>query len=106
MPGGQLDERWRATFASDGPAVDIERAELEVGRTLVVDLPAPRQHNWADRPAEPLEERLAAAEAEAEAAREEIGQLREDLSTAAEETEQALTAAREAEAALRERRPA
>jgi hypothetical protein len=102
MPGGQLDERWRATFAWDGPAIDIERAELEVGRTLVVDLPAPRRRSSADRPAEPLEERLAAAEAEAEAAREELARLREDLNTAAEETEQALTAAREVEASLRE----
>jgi hypothetical protein len=102
MPGGQLDERWRATFAWDGPAIDIERAELEVGRSLVVDLPRPRRRSSADRPAEPLEERLAAAEAEADAAREELARLREDLSTAAEETEQALTAAREAEAALRE----
>jgi hypothetical protein len=102
MPGGQLDERWRATFAWDGPAIDIESAELEVGRSLVVDLPRPRRRSSADRPSEPLEERLAIAEAEAEAAREELSQLREDLSTAAEETEQALTAAREAEAALRE----
>jgi len=102
MPGGQLDERWRATFAWDGPAIEIESAELEVGRSLVVDLPRPRRRSSADRPSEPLEERLAAAETEAEAAREELAQLREDLSTAAEETEQALTAAREAEAALRE----
>jgi hypothetical protein len=102
MPGGQLDERWRATFAWDGPAIDIERAELEVGRSLVVDLPRPRRRSSADRPSEPLEERLAAAEADADAAREELARLREDLSTAAEETEQALTAAREAEAALRQ----
>src|SRR4051812_26867728 len=48
MPGAQLDERWRAMFAWDGPAVDIERAELEVGRTLVVELPAPRRRSSAD----------------------------------------------------------
>ena len=48
LPGGQLpakgsDEPWRATFAwSHGPA-DIEFAELEVGRNVVVDLPAPRR---------------------------------------------------------------
>ena len=48
LPGGQLsakggDEPWRATFAwSHGPA-DIESAELEVGRNVVVDLPAPRR---------------------------------------------------------------
>src|SRR4051812_40963289 len=83
MPGGQLDERWRATFAWDGEPVEIERAELEVGRTLVVDLPAPRRRSSAARPAEPLEERLAAAEKEAEAARAELAQLRTDLSTAA-----------------------
>lgn len=102
MPGGQLDERWRATFAWDGPSVDIERAELEVGRLLVVDLPAPRRRKSADRPAEPLEERLAAAEAEAEAAREELAQLRTDLNTAAEETEQALSAERAVEDSLRQ----
>src|SRR3954469_2953491 len=102
MPGGQLDERWRATFAWDGPPVEVEGAELEVGRTLVVDLPAPRRRSSADRPAEPLEERLAAAEAEADAAREELAQLREDLNTAAEETEQALAVAGEEAAALRD----
>jgi hypothetical protein len=102
MPGGQLDERWRATFAWDGRPVEIDRAELEVGRTVVVDLPAPRRRKSADRPAEPLEERLAAAEAEAEAARDELALLRADLSTAADETEQALSAEREVEDALRQ----
>jgi hypothetical protein len=102
MPGGQLDERWRATFAWDGPPVDIERAELEVGRALVVDLPAPRRRKSADRPAEPLEERLATAEAEADAARAELALLRADLNTAAEETEQALSAEREVEEGLRQ----
>jgi hypothetical protein len=102
MPGGQLDERWRATFAWDGEPVDIERAELEVGRALVVELPRPRRRKSADRPAEPLEERLAAAQAEAEAAREELAQLRADLNSAAEETEQALSAEREVEDALRQ----
>ena len=47
LPGGQLPgkggEAWRASFAwPHGPA-DVESAELEVGRSLVVDLPAPRR---------------------------------------------------------------
>src|SRR5215218_1638111 len=47
LPGGQLPgtggEPWRATFAwPHGPA-DVESAELEIGRRLVVDLPAPRR---------------------------------------------------------------
>jgi hypothetical protein len=109
MPGGQLDERWRATFAWDGGPVEIERAELEVGRSLVVDLPRPRRRKSADRPAEPLEEQLAAAQDDAATARaelkivqEELGQLREDISAAAEETEKALAAEREVSAGLRE----
>ena len=46
LPGGQLPangERWRAGFAWPDDPVDIEGAELEIGRRLVVDLPAPRR---------------------------------------------------------------
>ena len=47
LPGGQLPgkggEAWRASFSwPHGPA-DVESAELEVGRSVVVDLPAPRR---------------------------------------------------------------
>ncbi len=44
-PGGQLraGEEWRASFAwPHGPA-DVESAELEIGRSLLVELPAPRR---------------------------------------------------------------
>jgi hypothetical protein len=44
LPGGQLgvrgDEPWRAIFAWDG-SEEIESAELEVGRSLLVELRAP-----------------------------------------------------------------
>jgi len=48
LPGGQLpakgsDEPWRATFAWSHGLADIESAELEVGRNVIVELPAPRR---------------------------------------------------------------
>src|SRR5690242_17409797 len=47
LPGGQLragiDEPWRAAFAWDGGEEDLSGAELEIGRNLVVELPAPRR---------------------------------------------------------------
>src|SRR3954469_19909979 len=45
LPGGQLasTHAWRAAFAWDGDVTDIEGAELELGRRLVVELPAPRR---------------------------------------------------------------
>ncbi len=52
LPGGQLagpEESWRATFAWDGAPEDISGAELEVGRSLVVDLPAPRRRSSRHR---------------------------------------------------------
>ena len=48
LPGGQMpakgsDEPWRATFAWSHGVADIESAELEVGRNVIVELPAPRR---------------------------------------------------------------
>jgi hypothetical protein len=45
LPGGQLSSThaWRAAFAWDGDVASIDRAELELGRRLVVELPAPRR---------------------------------------------------------------
>ena len=48
LPGGQMpakgsDEPWRATFAWSHGVTDIESAELEVGRNVIVELPAPRR---------------------------------------------------------------
>src|SRR5690242_578803 len=59
LPGGQLragsDEPWRATFAWDADGEDVRGAELEIGRSLIVELPAPRRR--APRPATPPVER-------------------------------------------------
>jgi hypothetical protein len=72
LPGGQMpakgsDEPWRATFAwSHGPA-DIEFAELEVGRNVVVDLPAPRRRKRRSGGASPSRD---------EALRTELAELR------------------------------
>ncbi len=47
LPGGQLpgagDEAWRASFAWPHGPLDVEAAELELGRSVVVELPAPRR---------------------------------------------------------------
>src|SRR3954468_9901315 len=47
LGGGQLPgkggEAWRASFAWPHGPVDVEAAELEIGRSVVVELPAPRR---------------------------------------------------------------
>jgi hypothetical protein len=44
LPGGQLGSaQWRASFAWSGDVASVERAELELGRRLVVELPPPRR---------------------------------------------------------------
>src|SRR3954454_5912221 len=45
LPGGHLrgSGDWRALFSYDGDPTAVTSAELEVGRRLVVDLPAPRK---------------------------------------------------------------
>ncbi len=46
-------EPWTAAFKWDGGKLDAERAELEVGRELVVDLPLPGGAAPKPRPAKP-----------------------------------------------------
>jgi predicted nucleic acid-binding Zn-ribbon protein len=111
QPGGQLraGEAWTATFAWTGDAVTIERAELEIGRSLVVDLPAPRRRRARQREEAPraalatgsgdavdarltaAEERLEAERAESdrriERAREEAAAARNQLARLREEYE-------------------
>jgi hypothetical protein len=102
MPGGQLPgaggEAWRAAFAwPDGPA-DVESAELEIGRSVIVELPAPRRRKRASRSAG--DEGLRAELAEL---REQIAELRRsrDVSPAAQavaESAEAVAESAEAEA--------
>ena len=75
LPGGQLPgkggEAWRASFAwPHGPA-DVESAELEIGRSVVVDLPAPRR-----RKRRAARERSRTRE---EGLRSELAELREQI---------------------------
>lgn len=88
LPGGQMaapDEPWRAVFAYDGDPADVTGAELEIGRTLVVDLPPPRRrrrrHATGETPTVAAARDLAAARAEADAATAEADALREQLAS-------------------------
>jgi hypothetical protein len=73
LPGGQLgvrgDEPWRATFAWDR-SEDVDSAELEVGRSLLVALPAPQ---FRPPPPPPTDADL---RAELEALRAELAEMR------------------------------
>src|SRR5215213_6397811 len=74
LPGGQLPgkggEAWRASFAwPHGPA-DVESAELEIGRNVVVDLPAPRRKKRSGRSGTPARD---------EGLRAELAELREQI---------------------------
>jgi hypothetical protein len=107
LPGGQLSSThpWRAAFAWEGDVSGVERAELELGRRLVVELPPPRRRrrrsgSAARTPDTPrpqptvqeptvngidvaaLTDRISALAAEVEAARAEAADLRERLETA------------------------
>ena len=67
LPGGHLPsaagERWKAAFAWPDEPVEISGAELEIARSLVVELPPPRRRRR--RPAAPPpEDRLRAELAE------------------------------------------
>src|SRR3954469_17693225 len=52
LPGGQLSSThaWRAAFAWQGDPASIDRAELELGRRLVVELPPPRRRRRRPAP--------------------------------------------------------
>src|SRR5215207_5502688 len=82
MPGGHLGvagETWRATFAWPGDPAEISGAELEVGGSLVVELPLPdRRRRRRRRPAadEPADEAL---RAEVGALRGQVERLRAEL---------------------------
>jgi hypothetical protein len=79
---------WRASFAWEGDVTGIERAELELGRRLVVELPPPRRRRRRTGSIEPvravedaaaLAEQLAAARAEADDLRERLRLAREGI---------------------------
>src|SRR3954447_10336483 len=78
------DEPWRAEFAYDGDPAAVKGAELEIGRSLVVDLPPPRRRRrrpgTSETPTVAAARDLAVARAEAEAARTELGAARAELS--------------------------
>jgi hypothetical protein len=88
LPGGPAsgEQPWRAAFAWEGDVATVERAELELGRRLVVELPPPRRRRR--RSTAEIEAQAAnggdpgAAAAELEAARAEAAELRERLETA------------------------
>ena len=100
-------EPWFAAFKWDGGKLDAERAELEVGRELVVDLPLPGGEAPKPRPAKPrppselervreqllsaTKERreLEAALSSATARAEELARVREERDRAREDAERA-----------------
>jgi len=72
MPGGHMGvagETWRAAFAWPGDPAEITGAELEVGGSLVVDLPLPDRRRRRRR-------RLAVEQQADETLRTEVGALR------------------------------
>jgi len=107
---------WLAAFAWDGGALDADRAELEVGRELVVDLPLPGRKAPPSTPARPrrpsdlerAREELSAAtrerralEAALETATSEAGrleQVRDERDRAVAERDRAIEAAERARA--------
>jgi hypothetical protein len=99
------DDPWLAAFPWPGGPLEAERAELEVGRELVVELPVPgAEAADAPRPARarrPTEvERL---RAELAAARAELRDRADSGSAEAAQLRAQLTAARAAESTERER---
>jgi hypothetical protein len=76
LPGGQLSSThaWRASFAWNGDVTSIERAELELGRRLVVELPPPRRRRRRSAAAAEAKRALQATEAAAAVAAPEPAQ--------------------------------
>lgn len=111
-------EAWIAAFAWKGGKLDAERAELEVGREWVVDLPLPgaraRKAPEEARPARPrppsdldrARQQLARATKERDRARDDAEQARADgerlVNDEYRQREHALAAAEEATARARE----
>jgi uncharacterized protein (DUF4415 family) len=84
LPSGQPagEQPWRAAFAWDGNGATVERAELELGRRLVVELPPPRRPRSRRRGGQTAAlptPAVAALEAELAEAREELGRLHHEL---------------------------
>ncbi len=77
---------WLAAFAWDGGALDADRAELEVGRELVVELPLPGRKAPPSAPARPRQpSELERAREELSAATRERRALQAALDTATTE---------------------
>jgi hypothetical protein len=106
LPGGQLagEQPWRASFAWDGDGETVERAELELGRRLVVELPPPRRARRRPGQTAALPTpAVAALETELEQARDELARLRDELAqTTGERDELAASARDENDTAARE----
>jgi hypothetical protein len=97
LPGGQLsgEQPWRASFACDGGTVAVERAELELGRRLVVELPPPRRRRRRPAPPPPraavangtanAPPAVAPEGAELPAGRSELGAARAELAATTDE---------------------
>lgn len=121
LPGawGSSAEGWEAAFGWQGGPVELDGAELEVGRSIVVDLPRPRRarqsapagsaevHEEREVPAEPgpaeaseANEASTRLTAELDAAREEAAEARAALEREQQElaiARRALSSARESE---------
>ena len=115
-------EPWLAAFKWEGGKLDVDRAELEVGRELIVELPLPGGRTPKPRPAKPrppseldrVREQLLSATKErrtlqaaldaATTGADELARLRAELDGAREEVESSAKARRALEAALEEAR--
>jgi len=97
----ESDEPWTASFAWSGD--DIAGAELEIGRTLVVELPAPRRRRRRSGAAaeSDLRAQLEETRLELAAARAELARPRDEAAELAE-VRAALTAAQAELAAARD----
>src|SRR5688500_13616003 len=80
LPGGQLPrkggEAWRASFAWPYGPADVDAAELEVGRSIVVELPAPRRRKRRSSTSGAVDEGLRSELAELRAQIAELRQAR------------------------------
>ncbi|HEX5617710.1 MAG TPA: hypothetical protein VFX51_04790 [Solirubrobacteraceae bacterium] len=95
-PGGHFSRSgsWSAIFSYDGKPEDVNGAELEVGRRLVIDLPPPRRRKAPVDTAALEEERRRREELEATLAERdaEITGLRDEAETAIGERENRIEA--------------